>query len=75
MCIRDRNITITFHGEYKNYENLLKKININFLNSSTIVHKQNTEEFFVVICQNQTCSNKLTNIKEIEDYLKENRIN
>tara|TARA_A100000164_G_scaffold63464_1_gene52146 strand:+ start:248 stop:2194 length:1947 start_codon:yes stop_codon:yes gene_type:complete len=69
LTICEKNITITFHGEYKNYENLLKKININFLNSSTIVHKQNTEEFFVVICQNQTCSNKLKNEKEITNFI------
>ena len=70
LTICEKNITITFHGDYKNYENLLKKININFLNSSTIVHKPNTEEFFVVICQNQTCSNKLKNEKEITNFIK-----
>ena len=28
----------------------------------------------IVICKNQTCSTKLSNIKEIEDYLKRNNI-
>ncbi len=70
LDICDKNITITFNGEYKNYKNLIKKINITFLSDATTIHRENKTEFFVIICKNQTCSQKLKTISEIESYLK-----
>ena len=40
----------------------------------SIIYNNTEDSFFAVICKNQTCSNKLSNIKEIEDYLKSNNI-
>ena len=37
--------------------------------NASIIHKENENEFFTVICQNQTCSKKLKNIQEIENHL------
>ena len=70
LDICDKNITITFNGEFKNYKNLIKKININFLSDATTIHRENKTEFFVIICKNQICSQKLKTISEIESYLK-----
>ena len=65
----EKNITITFNGEFKSYKNIINKLNINYLSNASIIHKENENEFFTVICQNQTCSKKLKNIQEIENYL------
>ena len=76
LDICNENISFTIYGnsnldyDIKNY--LQKK----FITRATFKYLENEEnEPKIVICQNQTCSNKLTNIKEIEDYLKENKIN
>ena len=70
LDICEKNITLTFNGDYKNYKKILKQININYLVDSTIIHKENKNETFVIICKNQTCSNKLTTSIEIDNYLK-----
>ena len=70
LDICEKNITITFNGDYKSYKSLLKKVNINFLSDSTIIHKENKKDFFVIICKNQTCSQKLKNVSDIENYIK-----
>ena len=76
LDICNENVSFTIYGnsnldyDIKNY--LQKK----FITRATFKYLENEEnEPKIVICQNQTCSNKLTNIKEIEDYLKENKIN
>ena len=70
LNICEKNITITFNGIYESYENLIKQIDINLLTESTIIHRKNKDETFVIICQNQTCSKKLKNIDDIRNYLK-----
>jgi len=37
--------------------------------NSTIIHQRNDDEFYVIICQNKTCSKKLREINEIKNYL------
>ena len=69
LDICKKNITITFNGDYEEYQNILRKININYLSDATIIHKKNHDNFFVLICKNQTCSQKLININEINNYL------
>ena len=66
----DKNITITFHGIYENYKNFLKKIDIRYISDLSIIHKENKEEFFVIICKEQTCSQKLKNLIDVKNYLK-----
>ena len=70
ISVCEKNISITFNGEFEIYKNILNKLNINYLTNASIIHKENKNEFFVVICQNQTCSQKLKNFEEIENYLK-----
>ena len=65
----EKNITITFNGKFKNYKNIINKLKINYLSNASIIHKENENEFFTLICLNQTCSKKLKNIQEIENYL------
>ena len=66
----EKNLTITFHGNNEKYKNFIKNIDINFLSDTTILHKENKDEFFAVICQNQICSEKLKDLDDFKNYLK-----
>ena len=69
LDVCEKNITINFHGEYTQYINILKQININNISDTTIIHNEDKKDFFVIICKDQTCSQKLKNINEIKNYL------
>ena len=69
LDICEKNITINFHGNYMQYKKILKQININNLNDTTIIHNKDENDYFVIICKNQTCSQKLRDISEIKKYL------
>ena len=69
LDVCEKNITINFHGEYTQYINILKQININNISETTIIHNEDKKDFFVIICKDQTCSQKLKNINEIKNYL------
>ena len=69
LDICENNITINFHGNYMQYKKILKQININNLNDTTIIHNKDENDYFVIICKNQTCSQKLRDISEIKKYL------
>ena len=69
LDICEKNITINFHGDYMQYKKILKQININNLNDTTIIHNKDENDYFVIICKNQTCSQKLRDISEIKKYL------
>ena len=38
----------------------------------SIVYKENEKDFFVVLCKNQTCSEKLKDLNQINNYIKDN---
>jgi len=69
LNICENDVTISLFGEYKNNKKLLKEVNALSMGDATIIHKESNEEFFAVICKNQTCSEKLKNINELADYL------
>ena len=69
LDICENNITITFNGNYSKYKKIFKELNVNSLSNSTIIHQRNDDEFYVIICQNKTCSKKLREINEIKNYL------
>ena len=69
LDICENNITITFNGNHSKYKKIFKELNINSTSNSTIIHKINDDEFYVIICQNKTCSKKLKEINEIKNYL------
>ena len=74
LDICDKNITFTFHGDHKSFQDVKKKLIKKYFEKATFIYKENTKENFVLICKNQTCSEKLKNIKEIEKYLNEKYI-
>ena len=38
----------------------------------SIIYKESEEDFFTVICKNETCSEKLKNLDQFNEYIKNN---
>ncbi len=64
------NITVTLHGKIN--EKIKNEILKKFMGNVSIIYKENNDEFFIVICKNQTCSKKLKELNEVNDYIKNN---
>ena len=62
-------ISFTFYGDNKEIKDYLLK---NYFDRAIFIYNtQNNSDSGVVICKNQTCSNKISSITEINDYLKD----
>ena len=70
LDICEENITVSLHGKIN--EQFKKEILKKFMGNVSIIYKESDEDFFVIICRNQTCSKKLKNISQIEEYIKNN---
>ena len=70
LDICEENITVTLHGKIN--EKLKKEILKKFMGNVSIIYEENEEEFFVVLCKNQTCSEKLTGLDQINEYIRNN---
>ena len=70
LDICEENISVTLHGKIN--EKLKNEILMKFMGNVSIVYKESEEEFFVVICKNQTCSEKLKDLIQINEYIKNN---
>ena len=74
LDICDQNITFTFHGNDKNFEEIKNKLIKKYFETATFIYKENLNENFILICKNKVCSQKLKNLKEIDNYLNEKSI-
>ncbi len=72
LDICEQNITVSFHGKIKNNTELIKKVLLEFMGNASIIYNENDEDFFVILCKNQTCSKKLTTLDQITEYIKSN---
>ena len=70
LDICEENITVTLHGKIN--EKLKKEILKKFMGNVSIIYEENEEEFFVVLCKNQTCSEKLTGLDQVNEYIRNN---
>jgi len=62
--------TFTFFGNIKKIKELQQFIKKNYLKSSTLIYKEDPKENYLVVCKNQTCSNKIKNIEELKSVVK-----
>ena len=70
----ENSISFTFFGNQDSVKDIKLYLQQNYLGRSTFIYKNNNEnEDCVVICKNQTCSEKLKNLDEVKNYL-ENKI-
>jgi len=68
MC--EELITFTFFGNIKKTKELQQFVKKNYLKSSTLIYKENPKENYLVVCKNQTCSNKIKIIEELKSVVK-----
>jgi len=57
--------TFTFFGDINKYKKLYQYVKKNYLKSSTLIYKNSSGENCLVVCKNQTCSNKIKTIEEL----------
>ena len=62
--------TFTFYGDVKKNKELQKFVKKNYLKSSTLIYKEDSKENYLVVCKNQTCSNKIKSIEELKSIVK-----
>ena len=62
--------TFTFFGDIKKIKELQQFVKKNYLKSSTLIYKKDPKENYLVVCKNQTCSNKIKNIEELKSVVK-----
>ena len=56
--------TFTFFGNLEKNKNIYKYVKSKYLKSSAIIYKKDLNDNYLIVCKNQTCSNK---IKTLED--------
>ena len=69
----ENSISFTFFGNQDSIKDIKIYLQKNYLGRATFVYKKNEKEDAVVICKNQTCSEKLKNFNDVKNYL-ENKI-
>ena len=62
--------TFTFFGDFVKIKELHQHVKKNYLQSSTLIYKNNSEESYLIICKNQTCSNKIKTLEELKSIVK-----
>ena len=73
--ICDQSISFTFYGNNEATKEIKSNLLKDFLGRASFIYKeQHQTDGNMVICVNQTCSNKMTSIGEINKYLAENKI-
>jgi len=58
--------TFTFFGDIKKTKELQQFVKKNYLKSSTLIYKEDSKGNYLVVCKNQTCSNKIKSIEELK---------
>ena len=73
LDICDNSLSFTFHGASQSIKEMQLYLQKEYLGVATFVYQLNNDpKPSVIICENQTCSNKLTGINEVVEYLSKN---
>ena len=62
--------TFSFFGDTKKNKELHQYVKKNYLKSSTLIYKNDLKENYLIVCKNQTCSNKIKSIEELKSIVK-----
>ena len=68
LDICNDNVTFTFFGNDKSFNDIQDKLQKKYFEKATFIHKDSTESF-ILICKNQTCSEKLKSSEQVEEYI------
>ena len=72
LDVCEENITLTFCGKLSGLGKIKNNVVKNFLDKATIIYKESNNQFFSIICKNQTCSKKLNTFDDINKYINDN---
>ena len=72
--ICEQNLTVTFHGNNEELKQIKEILIKDYFETATFIYKNNENENFVIVCKNQTCSEKLKKIEDVKKYLNEKLI-
>ena len=72
LDVCEENITLTFYGKLNELGKLKNNVVKNFLDKATIIYRESNDQFFSIICKNQTCSEKLNTFDDINKYINDN---
>lgn len=72
LDVCEENITLTFYGKLNELSKLKNNVVKNFLDKATIIYRESNNQFFSIICKNQTCSEKLNTFDDINKYINDN---
>ena len=71
LDICEDNITVTINSKNTDtIEKIRKQVIKKFMDKASIIYKQDSSEDYIIICKKQTCSPKLKNLEELENYFK-----
>jgi uncharacterized protein YyaL (SSP411 family) len=62
--------TFSFFGDVSKNKKLHQHVKKNYLKSSTLIYKNDSKENYLIVCKNQTCSNKIKTIEELKSVVK-----
>ena len=62
--------TFTFFGNIEKLKNLHQFVKNHYLKSSALIYKEDQKENYLVVCKNQTCSNKIKDIDSLKSVVK-----
>ena len=58
--------TFTFFGDFQKYKNIQKYVKNKYLKSATLIYKEDPNDNYLIVCKNQTCSNKIKSLEELK---------
>ena len=68
----ENSISFTLFGNQDSIKDIKINLQKDYLGRATFVYKNNNEEGSVVICKNQTCSEKLKSFDQVKNFLENN---
>ena len=71
LDICEDNITVTINSKNPStIEKIIEHTVKKFMDKATIIYKEDSSEDYFIICKKQTCSPKLKNLEEVNNYFK-----
>ena len=62
--------SFTFFGNFEKNKNIHNYVKSKYLNSSVLIYKNDPNDNYVIVCKNQTCSNKIKSLEDLKSVEK-----
>ena len=71
LDICEDNITVTINSKNTDTIKKIRELVVKkFMDKASIIYKEDSSEDYFIVCKKQTCSPKLKNLEELENYFK-----